>query len=176
VHHSTTGEPGGLWRFRGRSPQSLVGVGFAAMGHVGGSSYTPVTPVDPRAAFILDGVPEGAVIGGPALHFGAPAALEVDRLDYSLGTPAGAILVASAVDFPVEYLPAAEDVTTAGDADPRALVRADIVYVEQPSGGAVFSVGSIGWCAALAADGYAGAVSTVTGNVLDRFLADGTGA
>lgn len=171
VHHSTTGEPGGLWRFRGRSPQSLVGVGFAAMGQGDGSDYTPVMPVDPRAAFILKGLPLGSPIRGPALHFRGPAALEVDRLDHSLGTPHGTILVASAFDLPDDYMPAAEDVTTAGDVRPRDLVRADIVYLEHPSGGAVFSVGSIGWCAALAADGYASAVSKVTGNVLDRFLA-----
>lgn len=30
THHSTTGEPGGLWRFRGRDPNKLVGVGFSA--------------------------------------------------------------------------------------------------------------------------------------------------
>ena len=31
-HHSTTGEVGGLWRFRGRPPQRLTGVGFSAQG------------------------------------------------------------------------------------------------------------------------------------------------
>ena len=31
-YHSTTGELGGLWRFRGRPPQRLVGVGFTSQG------------------------------------------------------------------------------------------------------------------------------------------------
>ena len=32
TYHATTGEFGGLWRFRGRAPQRLVGVGFTAQG------------------------------------------------------------------------------------------------------------------------------------------------
>ena len=32
VDHSHTGEPGGLWRHRGRPPQTLVGVGMTAVG------------------------------------------------------------------------------------------------------------------------------------------------
>ena len=37
-------------------------------------------------------------------------------------------------------------------------------------GGAVFSVGSIGWSAAMAWDGYDNDVARMTGNVLRRFL------
>jgi N,N-dimethylformamidase len=170
LHHSTTGEPGGLWRFRGRSPQGLTGVGFAAMGHVGARPYTRQPDIDPRAEFIFEGVPDGTLIGEFGLCLGAAASLELDRLDYALGTSADAMLLASATGFPPGYVPAGEDVTTAGDADPPALVRADIVYTEYPSGGAVFSVGSIGWCGALSADGYAGPVARITGNVLDRFV------
>ena len=172
LHHSTTGEPGGLWRFRGRAPQRLTGVGFAAMGHVGAQSYTRTPDIDPRADFIFDGVAEGTSIGEFGLCLGAAASLELDRLDYALGTSHDAMLLASATGFPPGYAPATEDVTTAGDADPPALVRADIVYTEYPSGGAVFSVGSIGWCGALSADGYAGPVARITGNVLDRFTRD----
>ena len=32
TYHATTGEFGGLWPFRGRAPQRLVGVGFTAQG------------------------------------------------------------------------------------------------------------------------------------------------
>ena len=169
VHHSTTGEPGGLWRFRGRAPQVLTGVGFAAMGHVGARPYTQAADVDPRAAFLLEGVPEDAPIGDAALALGAAAGLEIDRLDFTLGTPTATTLVASARDFPPSYTPAGEDVTTAGDFDPHALVRADVVYLENDAGGAVFSVGSIGWCSALSSEGYDGHVSRITGNALDRF-------
>ena len=47
-------------------------------------------------------------------------------------------------------------------------VRADMVYFETPGGGAVFSVGSISYAAALPVDEY---VSKITANVLRRFLA-----
>ena len=169
AYHSSTGEPGGLWRFRGRAPQKLTGVGFAAMGHVGARAYERAAGLDSRAAFVFDGVPDGEPIGSAGLCLGAAASLEVDRLDRELGTPPEAILLASATGFPNAYTPAGEDVTTAAEADSAALVRADMVYVEHPSGGAVFSVGSIGWCGALSADGYTGAVARITGNVLDRF-------
>ena len=54
-----------------------------------------------------------------------------------------------------------------GTVNPR--VRADMVYLEYPNDGAVFSVGSIAWCGALSANGYANAVAIVTRNVLRRF-------
>jgi hypothetical protein len=44
---------------------------------------------------------------------------------------------------------------------------AEVVYHEQPGGGAVFSVGSITWVSALFPDP---AVSRITRNVIDRFL------
>jgi N,N-dimethylformamidase beta subunit-like protein len=169
-YHSTTGEPGGLWRFRGRAPQALTGVGFAAMGHRGARPYERARAIPPHLTFIFEGVPAGAPIGESALGLGGAAAIEIDRLDHALGTPAEAILLASATGFPPDYVPAGEDVTTAGDADPQSLVRADMVYTENRAGGAVFAVGSIGWCFALSADGYGGSVARITGNVLDHFV------
>jgi N,N-dimethylformamidase len=46
-----------------------------------------------------------------------------------------------------------------------------MVFFETGHGGAVFSVGSIAWAGSLSHDGYDNSVSTVTKNVLDRFLA-----
>jgi N,N-dimethylformamidase beta subunit-like protein len=170
-HHSTTGEPGGLWRFRGRPPNVLVGVGFAGMGHIGARPYERAKDLDPRAEFAFDGVPNDRPIGDVGLCLGAAAALEVDRLDHSLGSPPGAMMLASAVSFPPAYRPAVEEVTTAGDFDSNGLVRSDVVYLENTAGGAVFSAGSIGWCGALSAGDYDGHISRITGNVLDRFTA-----
>jgi len=45
----------------------------------------------------------------------------------------------------------------------------EMAYYEAPSGGAVFSVGSITYCASLLVDP---AVSTITRNVLSRFVED----
>ena len=52
------------------------------------------------------------------------------------------------------------------------LVRADMVYMEGPNGGAVFSVGSISWCGSLSHNGYDNNVSRITGNVLRRFSSE----
>jgi len=52
------------------------------------------------------------------------------------------------------------------------LVRSDLVFVPLPEGGAVFSVGSIAWCGALAAAGSKNPVARLTHNVLARFLED----
>ena len=49
-------------------------------------------------------------------------------------------------------------------------VRADMVFYELPKGGAVFSTGSITWCGALSHNNYENNVSTITRNVLRRFL------
>lgn len=169
-HHSSTGEPGGPWRFRGRAPQELTGVGFAAMGHGAARPYERVPDVPERARFVFEGVPEDAAIGAAALGLGAAAGVEIDRSDRALGTAADAVVLASATGFPDAYRPASEDVTTDASLDVRALVRADMVLVEHPGGGAVFSVGSIGWCSALSHDAYRSEVSRITGNVLDHFV------
>jgi N,N-dimethylformamidase len=47
--------------------------------------------------------------------------------------------------------------------------RADMVYIEYPSGGAVFSTSSVAWCGCLSYNGYDNNVSRITRNVLDRF-------
>lgn len=49
-------------------------------------------------------------------------------------------------------------------------VKADLVLVPYPNGGAVFSTGSIAWCGALAHDGYDNDISRITDNVLRAFV------
>ncbi|MGH3586105.1 MAG: hypothetical protein ACRDQ0_07245, partial [Pseudonocardia sp.] len=48
-------------------------------------------------------------------------------------------------------------------------VRADVVLLARPGGGAVFSVGSIAWSTAMTHNSGDNDVSRITGNVLDRF-------
>ena len=50
VHHASTGEPGGLWRFRGRPPQRVAGIGFTAQGFDASLPYVSPTPPATRAA------------------------------------------------------------------------------------------------------------------------------
>jgi N,N-dimethylformamidase len=175
-HQAMTGERGGLWRHRGRSPQSLAGVGFTAQGFDVSLPYRIAAgPGQERAGFILEGIDAGAPLGGSGSVLGGPAGFEIDRADPALGTPAGAVVIASARGFSHAYQGAVEDVTTAdsrqGGPD-SALVRSDVVFFETSAGGAVFSVGSIAWCGALRQAGAETPVGRMTGNVLARFLDD----
>jgi N,N-dimethylformamidase len=52
---------------------------------------------------------------------------------------------------------------------PAELMRGEIVYFNTPSGGAVFSVGSITFCGSLWRDGFEGPVSQLLENVVRRF-------
>ena len=49
-------------------------------------------------------------------------------------------------------------------------VRADMVLIERPNGGCVFSVGSMNWIPFLATQNGNSNVATVTRNVLENFL------
>ena len=175
-HHSTTGEIGGLWRFRGRPPQKLTGVGFSAQGFDYSVPFrrTPGSE-DPRAAFIFEGVGEDEVIGDFGLVMGGAGGHEVDRADAALGTPSHALVLASATGFSDVYQHVVEEVLLSdskqgGTVNP--LVRGDMVYFEGRKGGAVFSVGSIAWCGSLSHNNYDNNVSRITDNVLRRFSSE----
>jgi N,N-dimethylformamidase len=58
--------------------------------------------------------------------------------------------------------------TVNGEA-PDALKRAEIVYFRTPSGGEVFSTGSITFCGSLWRNGFEGPVSQLLENVVRRF-------
>ena len=50
-------------------------------------------------------------------------------------------------------------------------MRADMVYFERPSGGAVFSVGSITFCGSLSHNRYDNNISRILATSCDRFRA-----
>jgi N,N-dimethylformamidase len=174
-YHATSGERGGLWRNRGRAPQKLVGVGFSAEGFDAGSHFRRMLDsFDPRARFIFEGI-EDEIIGNFGLVGGGAAGHELDRYDLQLGTPPNALLLASSEGHSDNYLHVVEEIYfmfpgLGGTQDPA--VRADMVYFPTPSGGAVFSTGSISWCGSLSHNGYENNVSRLTGNVLTRFAKD----
>ena len=61
----------------------------------------PAGSFEPRAAFIFDGIGPNELIGdfpSLAVEYGA-AGDEIDRLDYSLGSPAHALVLATAIGF-----------------------------------------------------------------------------
>jgi N,N-dimethylformamidase len=177
-HHSLTGEPGGLWRFRGHAPQELVGVGFTAQGFDRNSPFRRTEgSFDPRVAFIFEGVGKDELIGdfpSMVLEYGA-AGSELDRVDYALGTPPHTLVLAKSFGHSDAYQHVVEEVNTSDSLQGgtvNSLVYANLAYLEYPNGGAVFSTGSIAWCGSLSFDNYTNNVSRITENVLRRFIVD----
>ena len=175
-HHSTTGELGGLWRFRGRPPQKLLGVGFSSQGFDYSVPFHKKSDsTDSRAAFIFEDVSSDGVIGDYGLVMGGAGGFEVDRTDPALGTPPHALVLASATGFSDVYQHVIEEVLSSNPLEggtKSPLVRGDMVYFEGPKGGAVFSVGSIAWCGSLSHNNYDNDISRITGNVLTRFSSE----
>lgn len=185
-YHSTTGEFGGLWRFRGRPPQQLVGVGFTAQGfgsRLGTGLYS--RPLDrspeshdPRAAWVFDGVKATGPIGDfdSLQSRGGPMGEELDRADYALGTADNTVVLGSGTGFGDEYMFVKEENNTANLMEGGTvnwLVRGDVALTFYPKGGAVFSASSISWAGSLFYNHYDNDIATITGNVLDAFATDG---
>lgn len=168
------GRYGGLWLRQGRSPQSLFGVGFAAQGFDLSTYYTRLPDsFKPAVRFIFEGIGEDERIGDFGLIGGGAAGLEVDRAAFELGTPPNAYIVARSEGHTNAYYLVPEEFLETGPAlggDENPAVRADIVFFQTRSDGAVFSVGSIAWGGCLSHNNYDNNVSRITNNVLQRFL------
>lgn len=174
LHLQTNGERGGLWRWRGRAPQKLVGVGFATQGFDFSSYYVQSEDAtDPTTAFIFDGVAPEEKIGDFGLEGGGAAGFELDRYDLALGTPPGSMLLAHSQGLSDNYPRVSEEVQFTMPhmgATMDYQCRGDITYFRTRGDGAVFSVSSISWCGSLPHNEYDNNVSRITGNVLRRFL------
>ena len=168
------GEYGGLWRRNGRPPQRLAGVGFSAQGLFEGSYYRRrAAAVDPRAAWMFEGI-DDELLGDFGFSGGGAAGFELDRADTRLGTPENAIVVASSEKHQSHFVLVPEEmlthVRTWSGEPPDELIRADMTYFETPSGGAVFSTGSITFCGSLPWNDFDNNISRLLGNVMNRFL------
>lgn len=174
-YHSTTGEYGGLWRRLGRAPQGLVGVGTVATGFDASSYYRRTDAShDERAAFIFEGV-DDEIIGDFGSLGGGAAGDEIDRADFSLGTPRHALVVARSEGHTRYYNVVPEETLyhhPAINGEESDSCYADLVFYECLRGGAVFATGSITWGASLSWNGYDNNVSRITANVLKRFSSD----
>lgn len=172
--HQTDGAYGGLWRRNRRPPQMLAGVGFSGQGLFEGTHYRLLPAArDPQHAWIFDGV-AGETFGDYGLSGGGAAGFELDRADFTLGTPAGTTILARSEDPPASFVTVPEELlshlATISGETPQALKRAEIVHFETPGGGAVFATGSITWCGSLWRDGaFQGPVSRIMENVVARF-------
>ena len=122
------------------------------------------------ASFVFEDVALDETIGNFGLAQGTAAGDEIDRCDFALGTPASALRLATAhVAGPYQSLAVEEQTPSAARRDK---LRADMVLIKSPTGGAVFSVGSMTWCGSLSHNRYRNSVSRITENVLVRFLGD----
>lgn len=171
---TSTKEKGGLWRFRGRPPQRLVGIGMAAQGWGGGAPFVRhAASFDDGVAWIFDGVEESP-IGDYGRVMGAACGDEIDRADIDLGTPPHAVLLASSKGHSnyyqrtIEELRNAEPTGHGPEYDPE--VKGDIVYFDVPGGGAVFAAGSIAFSGSLLENEGDNGISRMTRNVVTRFL------
>ncbi|MEQ9811979.1 MAG: hypothetical protein RLO50_04300 [Azospirillaceae bacterium] len=169
---SSVPEPGGSWSRVGRPPQMIAGVGYITQGFDASAPYFRRPDADnPRAAFILEGVPD-RVIGDFGILMGGAAGYEIDRYDRKLGSPAHALVLASSgghsnlFDLMVGSI---VDILPSTDPDAPDPLRADMVFFETPGGGAVFSVGSIAWSGSLGWNAGDNPIARITANVLTRF-------
>jgi N,N-dimethylformamidase len=174
-YHQMDGQLGGLWRRNRRPPQMLAGVGFSCQAGFEGTHYRRLPASrDPRYAWMFDGIEED-VLGDYGLSGGGAAGFELDRADPALGTPEGTAILARSEDNLPSFLTVPEELlsNTAsinGEAIPD-LARGEIVYFDTPSGGAVFSVGSITFCGSLWRNGFEGPISRLLENVVRHFTA-----
>ncbi|MDR5652037.1 N,N-dimethylformamidase beta subunit family domain-containing protein [Ruixingdingia sedimenti] len=178
-NHVHTGEPGGLWRYRGRGPNRLFGIGFATEGFSDGKGYRrSEASHEPRFKAFFEGVDED-LLGDFGYILNGAAGDECDRFDLGNGSPAHTVILATANGFGREYLVVPEDsgIPMPDQDGPNRpdLVRADMVYIPIAGGGEVFSVGSIAYAGALAWNGFDNNIARLTTNVLNEFI-KGTGS
>jgi len=171
-YHSFDGSYGGMWERQGRPIHALAGVGMAGQGF-DSSTYYRRTPDshDPRAAFIFEGI-EDELIGDFGTVGGGAAGIEVDRCDFSKGSPPNTLVLASSEGLSDTYYPGPEEIDNASpliDGSQNPNLRADLTFMETSGGGAVFSTGSIAWMGSLTWNGFDNNVAQIMRNVLKRF-------
>lgn len=153
---SLTGERGGLWRERGLPSNQLFGLGSAACGTGQGAPYhiDVTTKARGECRFLFEGLEQELTIGDFGLVNGAASGDEIDRMDFDLGTPSNAILIASTVrvdgkeEHSDEYglfneeqmFPITHTTGTQCSRD-----RSDLVLILNENGGVILATGSINW-------------------------------
>ncbi|MFC5068908.1 N,N-dimethylformamidase beta subunit family domain-containing protein [Flaviflagellibacter deserti] len=177
-YHQSTGELGGMWRYRGRYLHTVAGVGMSSEGFDISSYFTRLSESnDPRVSWAFDGIDYDEKLGNFGLVGGGAAGLELDIVDTMLGSPPHILTVATSAGRHTEaYLLVMEDFGfnqqgLDGTTHPR--VRGDITFCETPNGGGCFSFSSIAFCGSLPWNNGKNNISTLVGNVLNRFMQDG---
>ena len=177
-YHQGTGELGGMWRYRGRYLHSVAGTGMSSEGFDISSYYSRTYESnDPRISWAFEGIDYDEKIGNFGLVGGGAAGTELDIVDTMLGSPPHTLVGATSAGRHTEaYLLVMEDYGFSqqgidGTQHPR--VRSDIAFHETPNGGGCFAFSSIAFCGSLPWNNGKNNISTLVGNVLDRFSKDG---
>ena len=172
-YNSLDGEYGGMWLRNGRPPQRLAGVGFTAQGDFQGTYYRRNSDLDAKYEWVFESV-DDEILGDFGLSGGGAAGFELDRADFSLGTPRNTAVLASSENYPEHFVLVPEEIlshiATRSGKPVSELIRSDIVIFETTKGGCVFSVGSITYCGSLPWNNFDNNISRMTANVLNRFL------
>jgi N,N-dimethylformamidase len=154
---ASDGDLGGYVAQMGRSTIGLLGVESVTMGFDESRPYHRLADPDPRTAFVFDGI-AASVIGAHGRIGGAVVGQEWDN--------------AAGTDVPPDHYVLAHSeghsIIPALFGAARAPYHCDMTIRFEPSGGAVFAVGTMAWCAAL--NDVEADVSRITRNVIDRFL------
>jgi N,N-dimethylformamidase len=173
-YNAFDGTYGGLWRRSGRTPQALVGIGFAAQGEFLGAPYQRMC-FDPAFDWLFDGVTED-LFGDYGFSGNGAAGFELDHVDHRIGSPQNHVLLArSAGDngafmlVPEEQLTHLTNLTGGPEEEAK---HADLIYFDLPEGGSVFSVGSITFCGSLPWNDFDNDVSRMLENYLHRKLSN----
>lgn len=160
-HLAFTGGPGGEAVHDDRPSELLIGVGPASMGFDESKPFElQEAAKNVRASFIFDGV-EATTVGAHGRLGGGVVGQEWDQSSFELGTPAHALVLARSYGH---------SIISRRFGALRPQNHAEMVFYETGAGGAVFTVGSMAWCAALADRGYRNDVARISTNVLRRFL------
>ncbi len=172
-YHAADGQLGGLWRRHRRPPQMLVGVGFSCQGTFESTYYRRLpASYESRFGWMFAGIDDD-VLGDYGQSGGGAAGFELDRADAALGTPDGTVILARSENPLPSFQTVLEELLSTNISingeKVEDLSRGEIVYFETPSGGAVFSVGSITFCGSLWRNGFEGPVSRLLENVVRRF-------
>jgi N,N-dimethylformamidase len=164
THLGMTGEPGGLWRHRGRAEHELLGTGLQAMGFSRAQPFrrTPDSHA-PDLAWLFEGVGD-APIGSDGTVLGGAAGYEIDAHSVRWKSPPRTRVLAIAEGFDAGYV-IDSDATEDGLPAP---VRGEMTLTQCESGAMVFAASSVSWCGALPQAGTMNAVGLITKNLLRR--------
>jgi len=173
-YNAFDGQYGGLWRRNGRPPQKIAGVGFSSQGRFFGSYYRrTLSSYEERFHWMFEGIDDD-ILGNFGFSGGGAAGFELDRYDRSLGSPDNAVVVASSENHNDTFVLVPEEqlthLTNWPGVSTEELIRADMVYFDTPSGGAIFSVGSITFCGSLPFNNFDNNISKLLANIFNQFL------